>query len=64
MEETRERVRVNAKQTSKGEWYFEATFEDEATSVDIDRASSRLLEAVKAVEEKFRADGKVLAAAS
>lgn len=61
MEEPRERVRINAKQTAKGAWQFEATFEDEAASVDIDRASTRLLEAVKAAEEKFVAAGKQIA---
>ena len=64
MDEPRERVRVNAKQTSKGDWYFEATFENEDAAVNVDWSASRLLETVKAVEEKFRADGKSLAGAA
>jgi hypothetical protein len=63
MDETRERVRINAKQTAKGAWQFDATFEDEAVSVDIDAAASKLLEAVNAAEKKFKADGKEVAGA-
>ena len=61
MDEPRERVRINAKQSAKGAWQFEATFEDEALNVDIDTAATKLLEAVKAAEEKFAADGKEIA---
>ena len=64
MDEPRERVRINARQTAKGAWQFEATFEDEAVSVDIDTAASRLLEAVNAAESKFKADGKEIAGAA
>ena len=64
MDESKERVRINAKQGAKGTWQFEATFEDEAVSVDIDTAASKLLEAVKTTEEKFRADGKEIAGAA
>ncbi len=60
MEGSNERVRINAKQTSKGTWYFEATFENEAASVDVDAAANGLLYAVKAAETRFKADGKVL----
>lgn len=60
MEEPRERVRINAKQTSKGAWYFEATSEDEATTVDVDNVAAKLLDAVRAAETKFKAAGKML----
>ena len=60
-EELNERVRVNAKQTSKAEWYFECTFEDTAANVDNVGASKRLLETVQAVEREFTAAGKKLA---
>ena len=58
------RVRVNAKQTSKGEWYFDATFEDEALNVDTDNAAQRLLETVDALERAFKAAGKTIAGAA
>jgi len=60
-EELNERVRVNAKQNSKGEWQLDATFEDTAANVDNVGAAKRLLETVQAVEREFVAAGKKLA---
>lgn len=63
MEEPKERVRINAKQTAKGAWQFEATFEHEDAVADGDYAAAKLLTAVKAAEGRFQADGKVIAGA-
>lgn len=56
-ETTKPRVRVNAKQTSKGAWYFEATAESE----NVEESTSLLLAAVQKVEADFLAAGKTLA---
>ena len=64
MDESKERVRINAKQGAKGTWQFEATFEDEAVSVDIDTAAGKVLAAIRAIEDKLRADGKEIAGAA
>jgi len=54
---TKPRVRVNAKQTSKGEWYFDVTAETQDGSDAVDL----LLATVNDAESKFSAAGKVLA---
>jgi len=59
-----ERVRVNAKQTAKGAWQFDATAEtyDRADgSINPEVMPDKLLEAVQACEKKFRDAGKVIA---
>ena len=56
-ETTKPRVRLNAKQTSKGAWYFEATTETES----VEESTSLLLAAVKKAEADFKAAGKTLA---
>ena len=43
MGESTERVRINAKQTAKGAWQFEATSEDTADNVDADAVAVKLL---------------------
>jgi len=59
------RIRVNAKQTSKGEWYFDVTAET-ITSNDgyvtniVNAVSVDCLEAVTKLEEKFRSAGHKL----
>jgi len=50
------RIRINAKQTSKGRWYFEATAETDDAEVSADK----LLIAIKAIEQRFLADGREL----
>ena len=60
------RIRVNAKQTSKGEWYFDITAETTITSEDgratniVNAVSVDCLEAVTKLEEKFRSAGHKL----
>jgi len=58
-----QRVRMNAKQTSKGEWYFDVTFEDTAANVATDESAKVLLEAVTHLEREFREAGKEVAGA-
>ena len=48
------RIRINAKETSKGEWYFEAT----AESNDVNVSASALIDAVTAAQLKFKEAGK------
>ena len=60
MDEPRERVRVNAKQTAKGLWQIEATFEDEAVNVDTAIVARRLHETIDTVENEIRASGRML----
>jgi len=55
-ENTKPRIRVNAKQTSKGLWYFDVTTETD----EVEKASTMLLEAVENVETKFKKAGKKL----
>lgn len=50
------RIRVNAKQTSKGDWYFEATAETD----DVEASADILIAAVKATEKRFIDDGRKL----
>ena len=56
-ESTKPRIRINAQQTAKGLWYFEATAETET----VEQSASLLLEAVKRVEADFTAAGHRLA---
>ena len=53
-ESVRPRVRINAKSTSKGEYYFEAT----AESDDVDRSAGLLIDAVIKAQAKFKEVGK------
>lgn len=58
-EEKTPRIRINAKETSKGEWYFEATVETEDQpegkyAVDV------LRDTIICAEDQFRAVGKKL----
>jgi len=59
--EQQKRKRVNAKQTAKGEWYFDVTVEmtggDEFSSIYV---ATQLLELAKTTEQIFRDDGKKL----
>jgi len=50
------RIRINAKQTSKGEWYLDVTAETD----NWEDSSRKLIEAIKATEELFMKDGRVL----
>lgn len=51
------RIRINSKQTAKGEWYFDIT----AETGDIESSANKLIAAVKAAEERFIADGRKVA---
>ena len=51
------RIRINAKQTSKGEWYLDCTAETD----DVEVSADKLIAAVKATEKRFIEDGRVLA---
>jgi len=55
-ESTKPRIRINAKETSKGEWYFEATAETDGVEV----SANLLIRAVKAAQENFKMAGKKL----
>jgi len=55
-ENTKPRIRINAKQTSKGEWYFDITAETES----VELSSDLLASAVQEIEAKFVALGKKL----
>lgn len=50
------RIRINAKQTSKGEWYLDVTAETDDTHL----SAQKLEEAIKATEEIFHKEGRVL----
>jgi len=54
------RLRINAKQTSKGDWYLDATAETDNVEISADK----LIAAVKATEKRFIEDGRVLAGSS
>jgi len=56
---TKPRTRVNAKQTSKGDWYFDVTVETQ----DGSNPADLLLSTVQDAERKFREAGKQLASA-
>ncbi len=57
------RVRTNAKQTAKGEFYFDVTSEtteddDNISNIQIvDETADDCVEAVKSLEKKFLAEG-------
>ena len=54
-----ERIRVNAKANSKGEYVFDATFEETSGApepVDVDRATCKVLDAVELLRRKFKAN--------
>ena len=59
-ETTKPRVRLNAKQTAKGTWYFEATAEAESVGV----SAALLINAVQKAEADFLAAGKTLVTVS
>jgi len=46
------RIRINAKQNSKGEWYFNVTAE--IPEEDPQKAEKLCLETIKAIEKKFK----------
>ena len=48
------RIRINAKQKSSGEWYFDIT----AETNDVEDSSSLLLDAAIKVQNKFKEAGK------
>lgn len=50
------RIRINAKQTSKGEWYFDITAETD----DVGASADRLIKAVQATEKRFIEDHRTL----
>lgn len=56
-ESTKPRVRINAKQTSKGEWYFDVTAETD----DVNHSVTLLNEAIQKTAATFTAEGRVLA---
>ena len=71
MEQTDPRFRINAKQTAKGVWYFDATAEYKSDKIE--RSSSeadaaevvseplglRLLSMIKETEKAFSDDGRI-----
>jgi len=54
---TKPRVRINAKQTSKGEWYFDVTAETD----DVQYSVNLLDEAIHKTQEVFTREGRTLA---
>lgn len=56
-ESTKPRVRINAKQTSKGEWYMDVTAETD----DVEKSVTTLNSAIKRTEQTFLAEGRILA---
>ena len=48
------RIRINAKQTSKGEWYFDVT----AEMSTVEDSAIALLAAVEGAQKKFKEAGK------
>lgn len=72
MEQSEPRFRINAKQTAKGVWYFDATVEYKSDKIS--RSSSeadagatiteplglRLLSMIKETEKSFKEDGRKL----
>jgi len=56
-ESTKPRVRINAKQTSKGEWYFDVTAETD----DVEKSIQLINKAIEDAQMTFTAAGRVLA---
>ena len=56
-ESTKPRIRINAKQTSKGEWYMDVTAETD----DVEKSVTTLNSAIKRTEQTFLAEGRILA---
>lgn len=64
------RLRLNAKSTAKGQWYFDATIENNSENITEPKSTSdlgdtkntslgqRLLEVIKDAENTFMADGR------
>ena len=50
------RVRINAKQTSKGEWYLDITIETN----EVLKSAHMVTQAIKEAEIRFKRDGRVL----
>jgi len=48
------RIRIKATETSKGEWYFEATAETD----NVEKAAGFLIDAVTTAQNKFKEAGK------
>ncbi len=66
----KDRVRISARQTSKGLWYFEATLEKDSDTIkitnnpddlgDVEQVSigKQLLKIIQDTEREFRIEGK------
>jgi len=66
------RIRLNAKSTAKGQWYFDATIENNADKITESKNAKdigdtkdttlgqRLLEIIKDAENTFMADGRMV----
>ncbi len=50
-----ERIRVNAKANSKGQYAFDVTFEDTGEKVDVEKATNKVLDAIQLLHRKFKA---------
>jgi len=73
MESVEPRFRINAKQTAKGMWYFDATAEYKSDKITRSTSESdagaivteplglRLLSMIKEAEKAFEEDGRVIA---
>jgi hypothetical protein len=56
-ESTKPRIRINAKQTSKGEWYFDVTAETD----DVEKSIQLINKAIADAEKTFTLAGRTLA---
>jgi len=56
-ESTKPRIRINAKQTSKGDWYLDVTAETDNVGDSVVLLNS----AIRGTEDIFKAEGRVLA---
>ena len=57
-DELKPRIRINAKQTSKGEYYFDATVETD----NVEISAITLIEAIKRAQDLFVVAGKKIVA--
>ena len=58
-----QRLRVNAKANSKGEYQLDCTFEDTALSVDAGETASKCVDALDALSDQMREGGYKIAGA-
>ena len=69
---TDKRIRLNAKQTAKGAWYFEATYENGEEIIrtsknpndigdeEVTHIGKKLLDIINETQKAFRDDGKII----